>query len=93
MKTKGKKVSKRATKTAAKSAAKSTATEAGRIPLKKICQDLGLDPKRSRVKLRRAWRRVDEKGKTEGNVAFHAKGGRWDLTPSEAKEVRAILAG
>lgn len=62
-------------------------TDAGRIPLKKICQDLGLDPKRSRVRLRRAWRRDGE-----GNVEFHSKGARWDLTPKEAKEVRAILS-
>ena len=66
---------------------KVSTTAEGRIPLKKICQELGLDPKRSRVKLRRAWRKTDEK-----NVAFHSKGGRWDLTKREAAEVRAILS-
>lgn len=78
MKTKGKKVARKS---------------AGRIPLKRICADLGLDPKRSRVRLRRAWRRTDEKGKAEGNLAFHERNSRWDLTKSEAAEVRAILAG
>lgn len=62
------------------------------IPLKKICADLGIDPKRARVKLRRAWRRTDEKGKAEGNVAFHEKNARWDLTKAQAKEVREILS-
>lgn len=77
----------------AKIAAKET-SRAGLIPLKKICAELGLDPKASRVRLRRAWRKVDEKTKKpEGNVAFHAKGQRWDLTKAEAAEVREILAG
>jgi hypothetical protein len=57
-----------------------------RIPLKKICGDLGWEPKAARVKLRRAWRREGE-----DNVSFHTKGARWDLTPREAKEVREIL--
>jgi hypothetical protein len=60
---------------------------AGTIPLKKICQELGLDPKASRVRLRR-FLRSEEKG-----VAFHKIGSRWDLTPKEAKEVKAFLAG
>lgn len=59
-----------------------------RIPLKKICADLEIEPKAARVKLRRAWRREGEQ-----NVAFHTKGARWDLTPKEAKEVREILGG
>ena len=61
-------------------------TAGGLIPLKRICADLGLDPKRSRVKLRRVWRREEEPG-----VQFHKKNERWDLTPKQAKEVRAIL--
>lgn len=80
---------------AAKGATKIAKTEtsrAGLIPLKKICSDLGLDPKASRVRLRRVWRKTDEKGKPEGNVAFHTKGARWDLTKAEAAEVRAILS-
>ena len=65
------------------------ANGAARIPLKKICADLGIEPKRARVKLRRVWRKENE----EGAVAFHSKGSRWDLSAKEAKEVRAILAG
>lgn len=65
-----------------------TATKRGAtIPLKAICQELGLDPKASRVRLRR-FLRSDEKG-----VAFHKMGSRWDLTPAQAKEVRSFLAG
>lgn len=59
----------------------------GRIPLKKICADIGIEPKAARVKLRRAWRREGEK-----NVSFHTKGARWDLTKREAAEVRALLS-
>lgn len=59
----------------------------GTIPLKKICQDLGLDPKASRVRLRRFLRSED------GGVAFHKIGSRWDLTPKQAKEVKTFLAG
>jgi hypothetical protein len=82
------------TKNGPKARAKAaTKTSGGLIPLKRICADLGLDPKKSRVRLRRAWRRTDAKGRAEGNVAFHEKGARWDLTKAEAAEVRAILAG
>jgi hypothetical protein len=85
-----KKTSKKGTRaaTAAKRAKAQPAEKGGRIPLKKICQELGLDPKASRVRLRRAWRRDEDPA-----VQFHTKGSRWDLTPKEAKEVRAILAG
>ena len=64
-------------------------SSAARIPLKKICSELGIEPKRARVKLRRVWRKDDE----SGAVSFHSKGSRWDLSAKEAKEVRAILAG
>jgi phage terminase small subunit len=79
-----KKTSKKGTRaaTAAKRAPKGAT-----IPLKKICSELGLDPKASRVRLRR-YLRSDEKG-----VAFHRIGSRWDLSPKEAKEVREFLAG
>lgn len=82
MKTKGKKVS--------KTVAKRASAEGGRIALKTICAKLGIDPKRARVKLRRAWR----KGGSEGaeNLDFHSKGSRWDLSPAQAKEVTAILS-
>ena len=84
--------SKKRTKRASAKPAKTAKTSGGLIPLKKICAELGVDPKKSRVKLRRAWRRTDDKGRSEGNVAFHSKGARWDLTKSEAAEVRAILS-
>jgi phage terminase small subunit len=70
-------------------AAKATNGSSARIPLKRICSDLGIEPKRARVKLRRVWRKDEE----EGAVAFHSRGSRWDLTAKEAKEVTAILAG
>lgn len=57
----------------------------GTIPLKAICQKLDLDPKASRVRLRRFLR------SEEGGVAFHKIGSRWDLTPKQAKEVEAFL--
>ena len=79
-KTKGKKATRAAT-------AEKRAPKGGTIPLKKVCQELGLDPKASRVRLRR-FLRSDEKG-----VAFHKIGSRWDLTPAQAKEVKAFLAG
>ncbi len=74
--------------TRAATAAKRAKVEApkGTIPLKAICQKLGLDPKASRVKLRRAWRRDEDPA-----VQFHSKGSRWDLSPKQAKEVEAIL--
>lgn len=56
------------------------------IPLKKICQDLDLDPKASRVKLRRLTRNGDLDIKEIGE-------GRWEFTPPQAKEVRARLKG
>ena len=80
-----KNVSKKVSKRVAKSA-KAEPT-GGRIALKTVCAKLGIDPKRARVKLRRAWRKADEK-----NVAFHSKGARWDLSAKEANEVRAILS-
>jgi hypothetical protein len=67
-------------------------TSGGLIPLKRICADLGIETKPARVKLRRAWRKTDEKGRTEGNLAFHEKNARWDLTAAQAREARAILA-
>lgn len=66
---------------------KRSASNGGSIPLKKICQKLGLDPKASRVRLRR-YLRSDDKG-----VAFHKIGSRWDLTAKQAKEVEAFLKG
>ncbi len=86
-KTNRKNVRRPASKKSAKKSAAAPAKTEGRIALKTICAELGLDPKASRVRLRRAWRKEGEE-----NVAFHEKGARWDLTPAQAKEVRAILA-
>ena len=58
-----------------------------RIPLKRVCADLGIEPKAARVKLRRALRR--EEG---AQATFHSIGSRWDLTPAQAKEVKAVLS-
>lgn len=67
-----------------------------RTPLKVICGEIEkyadgpAGTKRARVKLRRVW---DRTGDGDGDLTFHEKGGRWDLTAKEAKEVRAILGG
>lgn len=87
MKAKGKKGTRAAT-AAKRAKAPKAASKDGTIPLKAICQELGLDPKASRVRLRRAWRRDEDPA-----VQFHEKGQRWDLSKKEAAEVRAILAG
>jgi hypothetical protein len=81
-------MAKKAKNVSKKKGASVSKTTGARIPLKSICSALDIDPKRARVKLRRAWRKEGEEA-----VQFHSKGSRWDLTPAEAKEVRAILAG
>jgi len=80
------KVGRKARATVAKKGASAPTAKAGTIPLKKVCAEFGIDPKRARVKLRRAWRREEDPA-----VQFHSIGSRWDLTPKEASEVRAIL--
>jgi hypothetical protein len=81
MKTKTKKNGK------ARASGKTVSAKGALIPLKKICADLGIEPKRARVKLRRAWRADDE------DSSLHAsKGARWDLTAKQAARVRAILS-
>lgn len=61
------------------------AAEGGRIPLKRICQKLDLDPKNARVRLRRAIR--------NGDLSFRdVDGSRWDLTKREAAQVEKILS-
>lgn len=79
---------KQSKRTKARASGSKGKNEGARIPLKKICSELGIEPKAARVKLRRAWRREGE-----DNVSFHSKGARWDLLPREAKEVREILGG
>jgi hypothetical protein len=60
----------------------------GRIPLKRVCSDLGIEPKAARVKLRRALRRED----SPLSSGLHSIGGRWDLTPAQVKIVKAELS-
>lgn len=49
-------------------------------PLKKICADLGIDPKAARRKLRKAWRQTD-------STVKHVKRERWT-----GDFIRSILA-
>lgn len=85
-----KKASKKVTRKGAKGrkAGSTRAATAGTIPLKRICSDLGIEPKPARVKLRRHWR--GEKG---GSEKFHRLQNRWEFTPAEAKEIKAVLGG
>jgi hypothetical protein len=74
-------------------AAKKPAPSGGRIPLKVIVAETGFgdggpeSTKRARVKLRRVKYREGS-----DDLTFHERGSRWDLTATEAKEVRAILS-
>lgn len=54
------------------------------IPLKTICADMDLDPKATRVKLRRLI--------AKGEIDWHDPNARWEFSPKRAKEVRALLA-
>lgn len=54
------------------------------IPLKKICEQMDLDPKATRVKLRRMI--------AKGEIDFHDHSQRWEFTPAQAKEIRAALS-
>lgn len=74
-----KKVSKKksAKKVSAKKVSKKTSNL---VPLKKICQELKIDPKMARRKLRAA----DLKG--------HDSSSRWEFTQAQAKKAKEILA-
>lgn len=54
------------------------------ISLKKICSELDLDPKATRVKLRRMI--------ANGDIDWHDHSARWEFSPKRAKEVRALLS-
>lgn len=54
------------------------------IPLKSICAEMDLDPKATRVKLRRMI--------AKGDIDWHDSNSRWEFSPKRAKEVRALLA-
>lgn len=64
-------------KTAKKVAKKTTGN---RIPLKKICQELKIEPKMARRKLRAA------------NLSGHDSQSRWEFTAAQAKKAKEILA-
>jgi hypothetical protein len=76
-KTSAKKVSKKGT---AKKVTAKKATNGNRIPLKKICQELKIDPKLARRKLRSA------------DLAGHDAKARWDFTPAQAKKAKEVLS-
>ena len=83
-KTATKKVSKKVAKkvVSKKGAAKKVAVkkESNLLPLKKICQELKIDPKMARRKLR-----------AEG-VKSHDQKARWEFTVAQAKKIKEILA-
>lgn len=66
-------------KTTAKKVTKKTTSNL--IPLKKICQDLKLDPKMARRTLR----------SSKSMMKIHEASGRWEFTESQAKKVRDVL--
>lgn len=68
-------------KAAARKAAAKPARTTDRIPLKKVCGPLKIDPKTARRILRKQ------------KLAFHDLGNRWDLTDSQAKRVKEALRG
>lgn len=76
----------------AQAAAPAAKPESGKtvalIPLKKVCADLGIPANcATRAKLRKVWRNEENPG-----LQFHKHRARWDLTPEQVKEVKAILA-
>ncbi len=72
------KKSKAAKKTTTKKVVKTTSNL---IPLKKICQELKLDPKMARRTLRGS----------KPMMKIHDAKGRWEFTEAQAKKVRAVL--
>jgi hypothetical protein len=54
------------------------------IPLKTICAELDLDPKATRVKLRRL---IDK-----GEINFHDHSSRWEFDKKQAAVIRAALS-
>lgn len=68
-------------KTAKKVSAKKVTKKTGnRIPLKKLCQELKIDPKMARRKLRAA------------GLAGHDPKARWDFTAAQAKKAKEVLS-
>lgn len=65
-------------KTAVKKADKAK-TDDGRIPLKRICGQLGIEPRLARRKLRNA------------ELSFHDSRDRWAFTAAQAEKVKEVL--
>jgi hypothetical protein len=78
-------------KATTKRAAPAIPKDAGTIPLKKICAELGIDANcATREKLRRVWRNEEATG--HAAVKGHGYKRRWFFSPAEAKTVKAILS-
>jgi hypothetical protein len=58
---------------------KATAPRGEKLPLKKVCSSLKIDPKTARRILRKQ------------KLGFHDLGNRWELTPSQASKVKEVL--
>jgi len=78
-KTSKKRSSKKVSKKRASKKVTAKKVTGNRVPLKKICQKLKIDPKMARRKLRAA----DLKG--------HDSQSRWEFTPAQAKKAEEIL--
>jgi hypothetical protein len=59
--------------------------ESNETPLKRICQELKIDPKTARRKLRAYWRKQD-------SDLAHTLRNRWSGDEAYAKQIRAILS-
>lgn len=77
-----KKVSKKSTASKKKTTVKKADTakaDDGRIPLKRICGQLGIEPRLARRKLRNA------------ELSFHDTRDRWAFTAAQAEKVKEVL--
>lgn len=54
------------------------------VPLKVICSEMDLDPKATRVKLRRMI--------ANGDLTFHDHSARWEFTQAQRKQIEAALS-
>jgi ribosomal protein S25 len=79
-----KKMAKRVTASRKKTRVSKEVETDGKIPLKTLCAQLGVDPKAARVKLRRL--------KEDGELSFHDHSSRWEFTKAQAKQIRAALS-
>ena len=63
---------------------KKASTKGKLVPLKALCADLELDPKATRVKLRRLI--------AQGKIDFHDQSQRWEFTQAQVKEIKEYLS-